>query len=188
MIRPARARPLSGDDRRSMIVDAVIPLLLEFGGDVTTRQIAQSAGIAEGTLFRAFGDKESIIQAAVDKFLDPEPVRAMMAAIDPSLPLRDKVHDILVFLQARTTGIMQIMSAVGAGRPPERGHGSDYVELLSAAFDRDRDRLRIDATDIAHFIRLVAFASSVGPLNEAHSFTVDELTELILNGITERDH
>jgi len=40
-----------------MIVDAVIPLLLEYGRDITTKQIAESAGIAEGTLFRAFETK-----------------------------------------------------------------------------------------------------------------------------------
>ena len=32
-----------------MIIDAVIPLLLKHGADVTSKQIAEAAGIAEGT-------------------------------------------------------------------------------------------------------------------------------------------
>jgi AcrR family transcriptional regulator len=195
--KPARARPLSGDDRRSMIVDAVIPLLLEFGGDVTTRQIAESAGIAEGTLFRAFGDKESIIQAAVDKFLDPEPLRAMLRSIEPELPLRERVREILFHLQARTSGIIQIMSAVGGGRPSIRGGGGDLAELVAEVLEGESE-LRVDPATIAYFLRLVAFASSIEHFNEPHPFSLDELTDLILNGITrpgtiepdvmERDH
>ena len=42
-----------------MIVDAALPLLLEHGEMVTTRQIADAAGIAEGTIFRAFADKDA---------------------------------------------------------------------------------------------------------------------------------
>ncbi|MCU1430433.1 MAG: DNA-binding transcriptional regulator, AcrR family, partial [Actinomycetia bacterium] len=37
-----------------MIVAATLPLLLEHGDRVTSRQIAEAAGIAEGTIFRAF--------------------------------------------------------------------------------------------------------------------------------------
>ena len=47
-----------------MIIDAVIPLILEHGVGITSRQIAEAAGVAEGTVFRAFGDKESLIAAA----------------------------------------------------------------------------------------------------------------------------
>ena len=49
-----RAAPLSPDERRRAIVDAVLPLLIEHGRAVTTRQMAEAAGIAEGTIFRVF--------------------------------------------------------------------------------------------------------------------------------------
>jgi hypothetical protein len=35
-----RAAPMAPDERRRAIVDVVLPLLLEHGSDVTTRQIA----------------------------------------------------------------------------------------------------------------------------------------------------
>ncbi len=84
-----------------MIIDAAIPLLLIHGREATTKQIADAAGIAEGTVFRAFGDKESIIDAAVDRFLDPTPTTRALRAIDPDEPLRDKVREVLVQIRGR---------------------------------------------------------------------------------------
>ena len=44
---------------------AASSVLRLYGRDVTTAQIAMAAGTAEGTLFRVFPDKESLIQAAI---------------------------------------------------------------------------------------------------------------------------
>ena len=49
------------DERRDAIIDVVLPLLLEHGSDVSTRQIAEAAGIAEGTIFRVFPDKAALL-------------------------------------------------------------------------------------------------------------------------------
>ena len=48
---------MAPEDRRKAILEALIPLLVEQGGDVTTKEIAEAAGIAEGTIFRVFPDK-----------------------------------------------------------------------------------------------------------------------------------
>lgn len=188
MLKTPRASPLPVDDRRAMIVDAVIPLLLEFGRDVTTKQIAESAGIAEGTLFRAFGDKESIITAAVEKFLDPAPLRLMLRGIDPEEPIERKVHDIIFHLRSRFEGIFGIMSAVGmSGRPPGSGSRAELSELVVAVLSEHTDVLRIDPRRAASLIRLLAFASSIPPFNESAPFTTDELTDLVLHGILAPD-
>ncbi len=171
------------EDRRDTIVEAAIPLLLAHGRDVTTRQIAEAAGIAEGTVFRAFGDKESIIDAAVQKFLDPEPTRRMLRGIDPEQPLRDKVHDVLFHTRARMTGIMGIMGAIGPRPQPPRPDSNDFTELLTAVLGPDLEHLRVSAADAAHFIRLIAFASSIRPMNEGHEFTLDQLTDFVVGGL-----
>ena len=49
--RTGRAAPMAPDERRRAIVDVVVPLLLQHGDGVTTKQIAEAAGIAEGTIF-----------------------------------------------------------------------------------------------------------------------------------------
>ena len=70
----ARARPLSPEDRRAAILDAVIPLLIDHGAAVTTAEMAEAAGIAEGTIFRVFPDKASLLHAAIERSLDPSSV------------------------------------------------------------------------------------------------------------------
>jgi AcrR family transcriptional regulator len=48
------------------ILDAVVATVLEHGyAGATTRQIAAAAGINEITLFRRFGDKRSLVHAAI---------------------------------------------------------------------------------------------------------------------------
>ncbi|MBN9326134.1 MAG: TetR family transcriptional regulator, partial [Cellulomonas sp.] len=42
------------DERRRAILRAVLPVVRERGADVTTRELAEAAGVAEGTLFRVF--------------------------------------------------------------------------------------------------------------------------------------
>src|SRR3979409_410727 len=86
-----RAAALPPDERRSMIIEATVPLLIEHGEMVTTRQIADAAGIAEGTIFRAFADKDELLGAVIDAALDPAPLERALTTIDPSLPLPEIV-------------------------------------------------------------------------------------------------
>src|SRR6478736_981334 len=84
--KTTRAGALPPDERRSMIVAATLPLLLEHGDRVTTKQIAEAAGIAEGTIFRAFADKDEVIVAVIDAALDQEPLEAALTGIPDGLP------------------------------------------------------------------------------------------------------
>ncbi len=61
------------EERRAAIVAATLPLLLERGLPLTTREIAEAAGIAEGTIFRVFPDKEAVVEATVEAAFDQGP-------------------------------------------------------------------------------------------------------------------
>jgi AcrR family transcriptional regulator len=90
-----RAAPLDRDDRRTAIVDAVLPVVGERGIDVTSRELADAAGVAEGTLFRAFGTKHSLVGAVAVEGLrrasGADQTRAELAAIDRGLPLEQRL-------------------------------------------------------------------------------------------------
>ena len=84
-----RATPLPPDERRAAILLAVRPVLLARGAAVTSRELAEAAGVAEGTLFRVFTDKVTLVREAVLAAVDPADAVPELAAIDRTLPLRD---------------------------------------------------------------------------------------------------
>lgn len=61
----SRAKPLPRDERRTALIEATIPLLTEHGSAVSTRQVAQAAQVAEGTIFRVFESKDALVQASI---------------------------------------------------------------------------------------------------------------------------
>ena len=83
-----RAAPLPLDERRAALIAATEPLLERFGRDVSTRQIAQAAGVAEGTIFRAFATKEALIDAVIEDAFDTQRTCNELAQIDPGSALK----------------------------------------------------------------------------------------------------
>src|ERR1700752_3778565 len=112
-IKPRRATALPPDERRSMIVAATLPLLLEHGDRVTSKQIAEAAGIAEGTVFRAFADKDELIVAVIESAIDPQPLERALAAIPPGLGFERTLEAAVVVIQQRVIDIWRLMSSVG---------------------------------------------------------------------------
>jgi AcrR family transcriptional regulator len=192
---PRRAPALSVDDRREMILDAAIPLIIEHGQNVTTKQIADAAGIAEGTVFRAFADKQELVTAAFARFMDPAPFRRAVGQIDASATLEVKLRVIVELLRERFTGIVGMMHALGG---PDRakfkgGHDAHHaprVEMataVAAVLETESARLRIDSPTAGHLVCLVVFASEFPSFSEARRLTTDELVDFILRGIARED-
>ncbi len=186
---PSRRAPaMPVDDRRAALVEAVIPLLLQHGSDVTTKQIAEAAGVAEGTIFRAFPDKESLISAAVDRYLEPDEVRVRLEGIDPTLPLEEKVHHLVALMLDRFDGVIRVMAARGYPTRRPRDEVWPFTQPIATLLEPDLDRLALAPERVAHYIRLVAFSSAIPHFTRDMGFTVDELTRLILGGIVRPPH
>lgn len=178
-----RARPLSVEERRASIVDAVIPLLAEYGLDLTSKQIAEAAGVAEGTIFRAFGDKDTLIRAAIAQFLDPEPLRRELRRIDPELDLHTKILTIITLMQRRFRDVFRIMTIIGHERPPHPDQRRVFAGIVAEVLAPDLENLAWPPERVAHLIRLVTFAASVPHFNEGLEFTPAELASIVLHGI-----
>lgn len=104
------------DERRKALIDATIPLLLEHGLGVTTRQVADAAGVAEGTIFRAFGSKDDLLHAAVTDALSNDGLDAALATIDPDAGLQETVSAIIGAVSERVTRMRALVGLFhGAG-------------------------------------------------------------------------
>jgi AcrR family transcriptional regulator len=182
----SRATSLPTDERRAAIAEATLPLLLEHGASVTTRQIAEAAGIAEGTIFRVYPDKESVIVAAVQLAFDTAPVRDAVATIDLDLPLEDRLREAVEIIQERTTRIFSLMSvlaSITSQRPalPQKKPGE--LDGLAALFEPDADRLRCDPHRAAQVLRAVTFGGTHPMFIVDVPLKPDEIVDLALGGL-----
>lgn len=181
-----RARPMAPDERRRALVQCVIPLLKEHGRDVSTRRIAEACGVAEGTVFRAFGDKESLIAAAVEAYFDPQPFRDAIAAVDRDLPAEEKIRRVFTLLRERFTGVMGFMSALRMrGGPPPSVHRADtsWMTEVERLLEPDRATLAASPETIARYLRLLALSSSIPHVNDERGLDPDEIVHLVQHGV-----
>jgi len=180
-----RARPLAPEERREAILDAVLPLLLERGRDVTSRELAEASGVAEGTIFRAFGDKESLLEAGLEKLLDPVPFRTELRRIPLDLPFEEKVACVIEALQLRFREVFRVMTLFQREGPPPRREtdNQDWLVILRELFQPDVPRLAVPVDTLAWHLRLVAFGASIEPFNQARPFDADELATVVVHGV-----
>jgi len=185
-----RARPLPRDARRAALVSATLPLIRKHGVDVSTRQIAAAAGVAEGTIFRVFPDKDSLIQASVDAAFDPAPVVAALDRIDPSTPLPARLIAVVRIVQAWLTTVINLMMVLRGTGP--LGHKPQLrrprpSEVIGASITRliepDRDQLRMPPAQAERLLRLMLFAGSHPGIADGKLLTAEEIVHVILDGV-----
>jgi AcrR family transcriptional regulator len=116
-----RAPALTPEQRRETIVRAALPLVAERGSAVTTAEVARAAGIAEGTIFRVFADKNALLDACVAEALRPDQVLAELTSIDLEQPLTTRLVEAAEALQAHLGRMGAVIGNLHAtGRPLER--------------------------------------------------------------------
>jgi len=124
-----RASALSPEQRRETIVRAALPLVAERGAAVTTAEVARAAGIAEGTIFRVFPDKNALLDAVVVEVLRPDHVIAELESIDLDQPLAVRLTEAGEALAAHLMRLGAVLGTLHAtGRPLEHHSGAPADE------------------------------------------------------------
>lgn len=184
---------MSPADRRASIVAATLPLLREKGMAVSTKEIAKAAGIAEGTIFRVFDNKEEIVHACLREVLDNKALVVEIGEVDRGLALRDRLAVAVGIMQDHLKELFNLMVVLqSSGRPLQRPDHTDAerrrkeasAELDAAFVDligSDASQLRIPAKDFLAYLRMLTL-SSVHPMLEGTNASAEELVGILLEG------
>ena len=197
---------MSPEERREAIVAAVLPLLVQYGAAVTTRQIAEAAGIAEGTIFRVFPDKRALFLAVAEEAVDPTDARdELVAALAGVVGLRARVEAAVTLLVSRMERAMAVMMAVRPALLTEKPDPADAEEppgpprfvveanellltnLRELLFDPHRAELRVTPARAALALRSLVFGAwHPGMSRGDEALTPADVAAILLDGVLPR--
>ncbi|MGH3646624.1 MAG: TetR/AcrR family transcriptional regulator [Micromonosporaceae bacterium] len=200
-----RAPAMSGEERRAAIIEATLPLLAEYGMKVTTSQIAQAAGIAEGTVFRAFGDKQELIDQCLQQAFNPTDGLAAIRAVPHHEPLEVRLRVIAANMADRMRKIGALMHALSAtGYRMEQMHEqkrlgdrdqwiTDTTAALVEVIGPDAATLRLPPERVAQLFLGVVFSTQFAgrmhgcgvPDHDTadEAYAMNELVDVFLHGV-----
>lgn len=199
-----RAPAMSQAQRRDAIVRTTLPLLVEHSGNVSTNQIAAAAGIAEGTVFRAFHDKRDLLFACMQAGMDCEEEIGRIARIEPDRPLQERLTEAIRAVSGyldRVWTVGQALQATGISREDieshlhchDEGEGSKpgppqelqrVARAVAALFERSTEPLRLDRQQAARMLLGLVFTNRMhGHGLGATMARPEELVDLFLHGV-----
>ena len=189
---------MTPDDRRAAINAATVPLLREKGRSASTREIATAAGIAEGTIFRVFDNKDELIDACVHDAFDNSTLVSELAHVDRAVPLPDRLAAAVAVMQRHLREIFALMSVLqSTGQQVRHPSGSEAFKRrheataeLDAAFvdliGDDAAQLRVPCPTFVGYLRMLTL-SSVHPMLDGETSTPEQLVDVLLEGARARD-
>ncbi|WP_296140078.1 TetR/AcrR family transcriptional regulator [uncultured Tessaracoccus sp.] len=178
-----RAPRLTRAERRASIVEATLPLLERYGQQLTTRQVAEAAGVAEGTIFRAFDSLEEVIDEAVAAALSPERLARLLehtafpgtlvGDTDAAFAAVARYHDAVRTMFHLSHGAAGHVTGASCAREELAGRYLEVLDFLTARFTPHADELAVTPREFAQLLLALAsgerghFIPSVAPLSRA---------------------
>ncbi len=203
-VRRERARPLSPEERRAAIVEATVALVMEHGATVTSRLVAEAAGVAEGTIFRVFPDMRALFHAVAEHVMNPPGSTNEMADQIADLDdLHDKVVRVATRLEERSYRVMRVMMALRQiwmnDGPPAKEQGPPAFvikaqqalldNLTNVLFAPHADRLRTTPEEAAIALRALVLGSRhPGVQGDERRLTPEQVADVVLRGVEKGPH
>ncbi len=187
---PPRARALPPDERRAAILTAVLPVVLDKGMSASTRELAQAAGVAEGTLFRVFDSKDDLILAAAKSVFARTDHLDHLAAIDPGLPLEARLLDVVRIWQGSMRRIVGVFVTFHADRDRmgdlrgllDHSIAARTHEVVARLLAPDAEHLRLPPQEVVAIMGALTMAS-VHPSHAQVPMTPEQIVDVLLHGV-----
>jgi AcrR family transcriptional regulator len=145
--RAADSKPLRADAARNRrrVLDAATRVFAEQGPTATLNDVAGAAGVGVGTIYRAFHDKEALLDALLDDKLDTvmEVVRSATSMLEPGLAFRSYLFG-MIAVHAADRSLATVLFA-----PDRRGR---FPNEVARELEESADRL-IEAAILAGELR-----------------------------------
>lgn len=181
------------EQRRAAIVAAAVELLETHGPDLTTRMVAEAAGVAEGTLFRVFPTLGDLLAAAYAEYLSAERLSGLLDAVDVGEDLESATLGAVGALVTYFTSVHHAFHPEPpqgatsphqeAGQATFRDRFTDVHTWLLATFTPYADELTIDVADYSRFLKTLAIGHIMSHQSAGH---VGAITDFALNGARRR--
>lgn len=153
--------------RRAAIIEATLPLIQRHGTSVTTRQVAEAACVAEGTIFRVFDSLQELVEATIVSAFSPERLAAFLDGVTLGDTLDEMTATTLDLLSQRFDTVRSIMMAIhhAQGHPDEsikdalHERREELDTWLTERFADHAEELCVTPGEYVAFLRLLATGS-----------------------------
>lgn len=184
--------------RRAAIIEATLPLLREHGANLTTRQVAEACGIAEGTIFRAFDSLPALIEAVVIESLATERVTGSLMEAELGATLEAKTHATLTLMLERIATIRSLMMLIHGPRKSTPRHpnpclkeqldqrNSELRSWLTEQFEEHESELTCPVVEFVDLLSLLSLGNAMN-FSQGSTLDIDKLTVFALHGTIRKD-
>ncbi|MCL2317271.1 MAG: TetR/AcrR family transcriptional regulator [Actinomycetia bacterium] len=192
-----RATRMQPDDRRAAIIAATRDVLTREGVGFTTRDVAEAAGVAEGTIFRVFPSKDDLLAAVVADLFDLTPTCERLEALTGGNSLEAQIEAIVRIIRDQVGGVhsAEVAMAAMSKAPAE---AAEFLQASVAARHASIARLRAAAAQLCPddvpdpretFTRLrAAVTTALAPYQDQLRLRTDQVAAWIWFGALATTH